>query len=371
MKTALVTDGKYRSSIAAVRALHRAGYRVVVTQTRADIKSAPAVSVSKSCDDFRWIDGACADADYAEKLLSILKEYEHPVLFCVGAVTLNTVAARREEFAALANFLIAPKETLDALNDKESVHQRALELGIPVPCEYDGTPESYPVVVKPHCGEKFGLKAADRYDVANNEAEFDAIMEKMQRYDPSPIVQQKITGAGAGVSLLLGRESELLAPVRERADYVINTTGLTLAMLQKRICEYFADGGTRRDILINVVSFGFKYGIPIDADLVFDVRFLPNPFYVEKLRPLSGMDAEVQEYVLRSDVAKNFLTKLTDMVDFLLPQYAAEGRYALTIGIGCTGGQHRSVAVAKALTDYLAARDANVRLRNRDFPKTT
>ena len=167
------------------------------------------------------------------------------------------------------------------------------------------------------------------------------------------------------------RESELLAPVRERADFVINTTGLTLAMLQKRICEYFADGGTRRDILINVVSFGFKYGIPIDADLVFDVRFLPNPFYVEKLRPLSGMDAEVQEYVLRSDVAKNFLTKLTDMVDFLLPQYAAEGRYALTIGIGCTGGQHRSVAVAKALTDYLAARDANVRLRNRDFPKTT
>ena len=104
---------------------------------------------------------------------------------------------------------------------------------------------------------------------------------------------------------------------------------------------------------------------------MFDVRFLPNPFYVEKLRPLSGMDAEVQEYVLRSDVAKNFLTKLTDMIDFLLPQYAAEGRYALTIGIGCTGGQHRSVAVAKALTDYLAARDANVRLRNRDFPKTT
>lgn len=133
------------------------------------------------------------------------------------------------------------------------------------------------------------------------------------------------------------RESELLAPVRERADYVINTTGLTLSMLQKRICEIFVDGGTRRDILINVVAFGFKYGIPIDADLVFDVRFLPNPYYVEKLRPLSGMDDEVQEYVLRSDVAQRFLEKLTGMIDFLLPQYAAEGRYALTIGIGCTG----------------------------------
>ena len=118
------------------------------------------------------------------------------------------------------------QETLDALNDKESVHQRALELGIPVPREYDGTPESYPVVVKPHCGEKFGLKAADRYAVANNEAEFDAIMEKMQRYDPSPIVQQKITGAGAGVSLLLGRESELLG-----------------ALCHRRVREYPITGG--------------------------------------------------------------------------------------------------------------------------------
>ena len=132
----------------------------------------------------------------------------------------------------------------------------------------------------------------------------------------------------------------------------------------------FGMGALEESMTVSVTSFGFKYGIPIDADLVFDVRFLPNPFYVEKLRPMSGMDAEVQEYVLRSDVAKNFLSKLTDMVDFLLPQYAAEGRYALTIGIGCTGGQHRSVAVAKVLTDYLAARDANVRLRNRDFPKT-
>ena len=367
MKTALVTDGKYRSSIAAVRALHRAGYRVVVTQTRADIKSAPAVSVSKSCDDFRWIDGACADADYAEKLLSILKEYEHPVLFCVGAVTLNTVAARREEFAALANFLIAPKETLDALNDKESVHQRALELGIPVPREYDGTPESYPVVVKPHCGEKFGLKAADRYAVANNEAEFDAIMEKMQRYDPSPIVQQKITGAGAGVSLLLGRESELLAPVRERADYVINTTGLTLAMLQKRICEYFADGGTRRDILINVVAFGFKYGIPIDADLVFDVRFLPNPYYIPELKHQTGLDEPVRSFVFKYQQTLDFVTKTEDLLSFLLPNYLDEGKTDLVIAVGCTGGKHRSVCIAKELFEFVSKKGYAATLSHRDM----
>lgn len=226
MKTAIVTDAKYRSSIAAVRALHRAGYRVVVTQTRDDVKSAPAVTVSNACDAFRWIEGGCADEGYGDKLLGVLGEYDHPVLFCVGAVSLNTVSARREEFAALADFLIAPKETLDALNDKETVHERALSLGIPVPREYDGVPEQYPVVVKPHCGEKFGLKAADRYAVANSRAEFDAIMEKMRRYDPSPIVQQKITGAGAGVSLLLGRESELLG-----------------ALCHRRVREYPITGG--------------------------------------------------------------------------------------------------------------------------------
>ena len=176
---------------------------------------------------------------------------------------------------------------------------------------------------------------------------------------------------GTSVEEAVHKEMDLLAPIRERADFIVNSSNLTLGMLQNKLFSLFAPNGEKREIDVTVMSFGYKHGLPMEADLVFDVRFLPNPFYVEKLRPLSGMDAEVQEYVLRSDVAKNFLTKLTDMIDFLLPQYAAEGRYALTIGIGCTGGQHRSVAVAKALTDYLAARDANVRLRNRDFPKTT
>ena len=175
---------------------------------------------------------------------------------------------------------------------------------------------------------------------------------------------------GMTIEQAMHREQELLRPLREHADFVIDTTLMPAAKLRNELYGLFGDKSARGKLSVNVVSFGFKYGIPIEADLVFDVRFLPNPFYVEKLRPMSGMDAEVQEYVLRSDVAKNFLSKLTDMVDFLLPQYAAEGRYALTIGIGCTGGQHRSVAVAKVLTDYLAARDANVRLRNRDFPKT-
>ena len=160
--------------------------------------------------------------------------------------------------------------------------------------------------------------------------------------------------------------SELFAALGELANMGVDYRILFVEASESAIVRRYKE--SRRPHPLQAES---RCSLPEAVRLVFDVRFLPNPFYVEKLRPMSGMDAEVQEYVLRSDVAKNFLGKLTDMVDFLLPQYAAEGRYALTIGIGCTGGQHRSVAVAKALTDYLAARDANVRLRNRDFPKTT
>ena len=175
---------------------------------------------------------------------------------------------------------------------------------------------------------------------------------------------------GMSMTAAIEKEREMLSGLRDRADFVVDTTGLSAAGLRERLLTMFSGTESGEVFEVIVQSFGFKYGIPLEADLVFDVRFLPNPYYVEKLRPLSGMDDEVQEYVLRSDVAQRFLEKLTGMIDFLLPQYAAEGRYALTIGIGCTGGQHRSVAVAKALTDYLAARDANVRLRNRDFPRT-
>lgn len=175
---------------------------------------------------------------------------------------------------------------------------------------------------------------------------------------------------GCSIQEAVRREEELLRPVRERADYILNTTGLTLAMLQHRIHGFFVEGKQRRDILVNVVSFGFKYGIPMDADLVFDVRFLPNPYYVEELRPQSGMDEPVQNYVLRSDTARDFLGRLTGMIDFLLPQYAEEGRYAVTIGIGCTGGRHRSVAVAKALADHLSQQDEDVHFVNRDLSKS-
>ena len=161
----------------------------------------------------------------------------------------------------------------------------------------------------------------------------------------------------------------MLQPMRDAADYILNTTGLTLSMLQNRIRGFF-EGDRKRDLLVNVVSFGFKYGIPMDADMVLDVRFLPNPFYVEELRAMSGMDAPVRDYVLSSDTAQDFLDRLCGMIDFLLPQYAEEGRYALTIGVGCTGGRHRSVAVAKALADHLQEMGEDVQFSNRDLEKS-
>ena len=162
------------------------------------------------------------------------------------------------------------------------------------------------------------------------------------------------------------REMALLSPVRERADHIINTTGLSLSKLQSLIREYFAADEERTQMTVNVVSFGFKYGIPIDADLVLDVRFLPNPFYVDALRGLTGMDAPVRDYVLENDAARAFLERLYALIDFLIPQYAEEGRFALNIAVGCTGGQHRSVAVANALAQHLTVGDEDVRLINRD-----
>ena len=192
-RTVVVTDGRYRAALAAVRSLGEAGYRVVVTQTQADSPVTPAAFQSRYAAKVRWLKGSCKDADYAPRLLAYLQEFDRPILFCVGADSLNMVSRQRERFAQVADFLIAPSQVLDDLNDKEIVHQRALELDIPVPKEYDGVPEKYPVVLKPHCGEKFGLKAADRYVIAHNQEEYLENYQAMSSYD-TPIVQEMLEG---------------------------------------------------------------------------------------------------------------------------------------------------------------------------------
>lgn len=151
----------------------------------------------------------------------------------------------------------------------------------------------------------------------------------------------------------VSRERMLMEQVREKADNIIDTTSLTIGKLQRRLTKIFTGGQDEKHLNVSVVSFGYKYGLPIEADLVFDVRFLPNPFYVPELRELTGEDESVRKYIFDFDISKVFMEKLKDMVEFLLPQYVEEGKRQLVICIGCTGGHHRSVAVAQELTDEL------------------
>ena len=189
----------------------------------------------------------------------------------------------------------------------------------------------------------------------------------VRRYKESRRPHPLQAESGCSLPEAVRRESELLAPVRERADFVINTTGLTLAMLQKRICEYFADGGTRRDILVNVVSFGFKYGIPIDADTVIDVRFLPNPFYVPEYKYSTGRVKEVADYIEKAPVTREFLGKLYDFMDFMVDHFKKAGKTQFTIAIGCTGGMHRSVFVTERLGSHLKEKFGHVNVEHRDL----
>ena len=172
---------------------------------------------------------------------------------------------------------------------------------------------------------------------------------------------------GGTIDDAVRREARALEPVRERADYIINTSGLTTAMLQSRIRELL--GSADKRFAVTVTAFGYKYGLPLDADLVIDVRFLPNPYYVSELRPLSGLDEGVARFVLDRDETREFMDRLTALLDFVMPLYAEEGRYTLHIAVGCTGGRHRSVAVADALARRLSEKSGNVTAAFRDIEK--
>ena len=165
-------------------------------------------------------------------------------------------------------------------------------------------------------------------------------------------------------------ERQKMEFLKEMADYIIDTTHLLTRELKKELDNIFVDNGRFCNMVISVLSFGFKYGIPEDADLVFDVRFLPNPYYVDELRPLTGMDDGVFDYVMDNQVARDFATRLVDMVEFLIPNYAREGKTSLVIAVGCTGGKHRSVTLARVLYNKLVeSREYGVRLEHRDIGK--
>ncbi len=172
------------------------------------------------------------------------------------------------------------------------------------------------------------------------------------------------------VEVGIRKEREILTDIKSEADYVIDTSKLLVRELKEELEKIFVDNKEYNSLMISVMSFGFKHGIPVDADLVFDVRFLPNPFYIDELKKLTGNDKPVQDYVKSFPQTQEFLTKLIDMIRFLIPHYVEEGKNQLVIAIGCTGGQHRSVTLANEL--YRALRDQGeygLRLYHRDAPK--
>lgn len=175
--------------------------------------------------------------------------------------------------------------------------------------------------------------------------------------------------ADADVQLGIRAERQRLSSLRARARHVIDTTDLSVHDLRRAIIDYIARGGSRPRMAVRVVSFGFKYGLPVDADLVFDLRFIPNPHFVPELRPKTGQDADVSEYVLSSEPAKELLEDLRVLLTHTLPRYQREGKAYLTIGLGCTGGRHRSVAMAEELGTWLRAEGYDAVTAHRDVAR--
>ena len=189
----------------------------------------------------------------------------------------------------------------------------------------------------------------------------------VRRYGESkrrhPLAAQAGTVAGA-----IDQERGVLAEVREAADIVLDTSDLNVHDLRARVNELFADAdGSRMQVTLQ--SFGYKHGVPPDVDTVFDCRFLPNPYWVDELRPLTGLDPEVQDYVGSMELTGEFLERVEGLLDLLLPAYVAEGKSLLTVAFGCTGGRHRSVTIVEAVADWLRERGIEPRVRHRDVGK--
>lgn len=190
--------------------------------------------------------------------------------------------------------------------------------------------------------------------------------ELVKRFKETRRVHPLVT-ADAGIMEAIAREREMLADLCEHADKIIDTTNLEAEGLRRLIREFFGSPNAQERLIIAVVSFGFKYGVPLDADLVFDVRFLANPHWIPELRDKDGRSAEVAEYVLSDPLTEPLMERLFDLIEFSIPQYVKEGKAYLTIAIGCTGGKHRSVAVADSLAAFLARANYNVRVEHRDL----
>lgn len=204
------------------------------------------------------------------------------------------------------------------------------------------------------------------YEILFVEAEDETIIKRYKETRRShPLMDEVGTLAGA-----VEAERKVMEPVRNRADIVLQTDAMSTRKLRDRVLELVYPG-RKKDSELNVcvTSFGFKYGLPMEADMVFDVRFLPNPFYVQDLRPHTGLDQGVRDYVFQFSQSQEFLEKMEDMVSFLLPQFVEEGKSMVVVAIGCTGGKHRSVAMTHALAQYIEGLGYRVSENHRDMTR--
>lgn len=231
-------------------------------------------------------------------------------------------------------------------------------------------------------------RAALVVDIREGEAlgEFPALFRNLRRRLPATLVfveagdeallrrfsetrRPHPLGADQPVREGIRRERKLLKPIRSAADIVIDTSAFTPHELRQSVTDRFARPGRRRPLLISLVSFGYRYGLPSDADLVFDVRFLPNPNFVPAYKPLNGKDARVTRYVFSFPQSRQFIQRIGRLLTYLLPHYAREGKSYLTIAFGCTGGRHRSVAIADAIGRQLRGSEYRVKINHRDLLK--
>ena len=201
------------------------------------------------------------------------------------------------------------------------------------------------------------------YRILYMDASDDVIIKRYKETRRSHPLAEECDSLEGAIAL----ERRMLAPLRERAEFVVDTSDLSTAKLRGELLRLFGRGSQEGAMTVSVTSFGFKHGLPREADLVFDVRFLPNPYYVQELRPRTGLDDGVRDYVFSGGAAGEFLEKLQDLVGFLLPKYVEEGKTALVVAVGCTGGHHRSVAIAHALAAYIRGRGYPVTESHRDL----
>ena len=203
------------------------------------------------------------------------------------------------------------------------------------------------------------------YQILFVEASLETIIKRYKETRRS----HPLAKAGRSLAEAVALERTALEPVRKRAEYVLDTSALSTAKLRGEMLRLFGEGDGKPAMSVSVISFGFKNGIPLEADLVFDVRCLPNPYYIAELRPQTGLDAGVRDFVFGYQQTRDLMVHLEGLLSFLLPLYVEEGKTALVIAVGCTGGHHRSVAVTRALADFLRQKGYNASESHRDMTR--